>query len=691
MLQYFCMRRIVSLIQNTLICFGLLGLVTPVLALTPNDPLQKNQWYLQKIDAFSAWNQTTGSNDIVVAILDTGVDIDHPDLAANIWVNSGEIQGDGLDNDHNGFIDDYNGWDFVDHDASPIPNSNQEAVFDAVAHGTAIAGTIGAMGNNAKGITGLNWNIRLMPVRILDNFGSGTSENARLAVQYAVANGADVINLSFTGFEIDPLFRDEIRRAYMAGVVVVAAVGNESNGGINLNETPIYPACFQDEMNDWVIGVAATDKNDLIGDFSNYGSVCTDIAAPGVGITGLLYQDEEWVGYDQLYGGIWSGTSIAAPMVAGAAALLKSIYPTLNPSQIKIILQLSVDPVLDRHSPAVGQVGAGRLNLSRAIKVGASFAGDDNSVSVDEKKSVVSAAAGDYIAVAAESGKPIVKVYDFSGQLVHSFLAYDEKFLGGVRLAMGDVDGDGQAEIVTVPGKSGGPHVRIFELDGTLVGQFFAFDAGDTFGLYVATGDVDGDRVEEIIVGSGAGGQGWTNVFEVDGTKIASLQPAGFTIGGTRVAAGDINGDGIDEIISSGGKGDGSAVTIVRLDGTQVASFYAYAPSYNSGIFVNAGDINQDGIDEIITGTDNGGGPHVRIFDMNGKVLQSFFADDKVLRNGVQVAISNFGSDINIVTMTGSGSEVNLRVFDFAKNKNFEFLVDHQTNRNRLNLAAWSK
>ncbi|MFH1405138.1 MAG: S8 family serine peptidase, partial [Patescibacteria group bacterium] len=233
----------------------------PVSAISPIDSYYQNQWYLENIHAPEAWDITTGSSNVVVAVLDTGLDLDHPDIKQNIWINSDEISGDGVDNDHNGYIDDIYGWDFVEDDNTPYPTEGLEALPEAVTHGTAIAGIIGAVGNNNQGIAGINWSVKIMPVRILDNMGIGETQSAKNAIMYAIENGADVINLSFTGFEFDPAFEEVVQMAYTRGVVFVAAVGNEPGGGVNMDKSPIYPACFGiDKPGDLVIGVAATTK-----------------------------------------------------------------------------------------------------------------------------------------------------------------------------------------------------------------------------------------------------------------------------------------------------------------------------------------------------------------------------------------------------------------------------------------------
>ncbi|RMD50602.1 hypothetical protein D6827_03700, partial [Candidatus Parcubacteria bacterium] len=339
-----------------------------VFAKTANDPLLGRQWYLGKIEAYDAWDDQTGDKTVVVAVLDTGVDLDHPDLEDNIWINNDEIPDNGRDDDNNGYIDDVYGWDFVKNDNDPEPDINRSANSDAVSHGTLIAGIIGAEGNNSRGVSGINWNVSIMPLRILNSLGAGDSVDVAKAIYYAVANGADVINMSFSGDENDINLQNAVQYAYDNGVVVVSALGND---GENVNKQPVYPACYNYNDEDWVIGVAAVDKNDTRSLFSNYGSDCVDLSAPGEDIYGLSYYDPA-KGYDKKYSGQWDGTSMSAPMVAGAAAILLAEYPDLSPDSIRNILKLSVDPI-SSSTQDVGQMGAGRLNIAKALSIAGNF------------------------------------------------------------------------------------------------------------------------------------------------------------------------------------------------------------------------------------------------------------------------------------------------------------------------------
>ncbi|MFA6522260.1 MAG: S8 family peptidase [Patescibacteria group bacterium] len=350
--------------------FSVLALLVPsfALALDPNDPSFYEQWYLNQIDAQSAWGTTTGSDSVVVAILDAGVDIVHEDLASNIWVNPGEIAGNGVDDDRNGYIDDVNGWDFVDNDATVTPDISPDANSEAAVHGSLVAGLVGAVGNNRLGVVGVNWRVKLMPVRMLDKVGSGTSSDAIHSIQYAVMNGANVINLSFSGTTPDPNLIETIRWAHENGVVIVSALGNDD---MNVNTTPVYPACYDSAEGDWIIGVVASDALDQKADYSNYGSNCADITAPGSEIFGVSYYDPT-NGFTEQYMNGWSGTSMAAPIVSGSIALLLSKYPQATPAEIKTILQLSVDP-LSASSDVRMNLGPGRLNIGNAFAIASTF------------------------------------------------------------------------------------------------------------------------------------------------------------------------------------------------------------------------------------------------------------------------------------------------------------------------------
>ena len=245
-------------------------------ATTPNDTLFSNLWGLNNpadidIDAPEAWDITTGNSNVVVAVLDSGVDYKHPDLAANIWTNQTELTGSpGVDDDGNGKIDDTRGWDFIDDDNDPVDSDD---------HGTHVAGTIAAVGNNGTGITGVVWTAQIMPLRFLDAFGSGSVANAIEAIDYAIDKGARIINASYGSYTFSMAERDAIARARDAGILFVAAAGNDNWDNDSASKN--YPSSYNLAN---IIAVAATDQSDYRASFSNYGVNSVDVAAPGTSI-----------------------------------------------------------------------------------------------------------------------------------------------------------------------------------------------------------------------------------------------------------------------------------------------------------------------------------------------------------------------------------------------------------------------
>ena len=256
------------------------------------------------IDALEAWQVSQGSSNVVVGVLDSGVDYTHPDLASQMWVNPGEdcagCRSNGLDDDANGYVDDWRGWDFAGNDNDPMDDNG---------HGTHVAGTIGAR-QDSQGVVGVSWRVRLMPLKFIGANGEGTAADAVRAVLYAAANGAQITNNSYGGDGFSQAMLDAIQTSDAAGSLFVAAAGNDFS---NNDEAPVYPADY-DVPN--VLTVAASDHFDRKAWFSNYGAASVDLAAPGFGIYST------WPG-----GGYRSsdGTSMAAPHVAGAAALAKAL------------------------------------------------------------------------------------------------------------------------------------------------------------------------------------------------------------------------------------------------------------------------------------------------------------------------------------------------------------------------------
>jgi len=295
------------------------------------------------IDAPEGWDVQNAADDVVVAVIDTGVRYTHEDLAANMWVNSGETVGNNLDDDGNGYVDDVHGINAINNSGDPN---------DDHGHGTHISGIVGAVGNNNVGLVGVAWKVKIMGCKFLDPTGNGFISDAIKCIDYARGHGANIINTSWgsTTFNSAAL-RDAFDSARQAGIIVTAAAGNAAD---NSDVNPLYPASYD---LDNIVAVAATTRNDELASFSNYGATNVDLAAPGSPIFSC------WNGSDSDYR-YFDGTSMAAPQVAGVCALVRAKYPGETYSQI-------INRVLGNTDPLPGLAGkcatGGRLNLQKAL------------------------------------------------------------------------------------------------------------------------------------------------------------------------------------------------------------------------------------------------------------------------------------------------------------------------------------
>jgi subtilisin family serine protease len=326
---------------------------------TPNDPDFGSLWGLNNttqtggrfdadIDAVEAWDIRTDASEVVVAIIDTGIDYTHPDLRDNMWTNPGEIAGDGIDNDGNGYVDDIFGYDFVNNDADPMDDNN---------HGTHVAGTVGAEGNNGVGVAGVAWDVQLMALKFLSASGSGSSSGAIAAINYAATMGADIANNSWGGGGFSSSMQRAIDNFVDSGGIFTAAAGN--HGGNN-DDGGFYPANYNN-----VISVAASTHTDALAGFSGFGTGTVDIAAPGASIRSTIAGG----GYAN-----FSGTSMATPMVSGAFAILRAEFPDDTNAELIDRMMQAADPVLNDVTTY------GRLNLNEAL---ADAADDDTDPPTD--------------------------------------------------------------------------------------------------------------------------------------------------------------------------------------------------------------------------------------------------------------------------------------------------------------------
>ncbi len=317
----------------------------------PNDPQFSGLWGLLNtgqtggrpdadIDAEMAWDVFTGSENVVVGIIDTGADFNHPDLAANIYTNPGETPGNGIDDDGNGYIDDVRGWDFANNDNSPMDDNG---------HGTHTAGTVGAVGDNGIGVVGVNWRVRIMPLKAFNAGGGATDVDLIEAIQYSTMMGVRLTSNSWGGGPFSAAMFQAISAANAAGILFVAAAGNS---GSDNDAFPHYPSGY-DLPN--VVSVAATDHNDALAGFSSYGATTVDLGAPGVDILSTLPGNSY---------GHFSGTSMATPHVSGVLALICGRFPGIGAPQAKALLLIRTDPV----PGLAGRVlSGGRLNAFGAI------------------------------------------------------------------------------------------------------------------------------------------------------------------------------------------------------------------------------------------------------------------------------------------------------------------------------------
>lgn len=314
---------------------------------TPNDPLYAQQWALGNgggsISAPAAWDITTGGNGPVIGVVDSGMQMDHPDLAPNVWTNPGEIAGNGIDDDGNGYVDDVRGWDWVDNDSDPT---------DQHGHGTHVSGIGAARGNDGYGVAGLAWGPKVMVLRALNHQGVGTTSNIAKAFSYAAANGAKIVNASLGGSKSSQTLAEAIVNS--PSTLFVTAAGNGGTDGIGDDNDLIgsYP-CNVAASN--LLCVAASDRNDNLALFSNYGATTVHLAAPGTSILSTLRGSRH---------GTASGTSMATPFVAGAAALLWTYQPSAGVGQVKNAIMRGVDQVGSMQGKLIS---GGRLNAYRAL------------------------------------------------------------------------------------------------------------------------------------------------------------------------------------------------------------------------------------------------------------------------------------------------------------------------------------
>jgi subtilisin family serine protease len=683
----------------------------------PNDPLFQEQWGLHNtgqasggtpdadIDAPEAWDITQGDPDIIIAIIDTGVNWMHLDLASNIWINPGESPGNGKDDDQNGYIDDVRGWDFVTstwvypgEDGYPEDNDPD----DFSGHGTHVAGIAAAVGDNGIGITGVCPKCTIMPLRAGFVAGDGGTLfylfDLANAIYYAVNNGAHVINMSLGGIGMPLIMDQAIQFAYQEGVVIVAAAGNNNNDAI------LHPAAYPQ-----VIAVAATNAYDQRAGYSTFG-YDVDLAAPGSWILGT-YPNSSYIRM--------SGTSMASPMVAGVAGLLLSQNPQLSPDQVRAILVSTADPkAFDQY------VGSGRLNAHQALLMtGVPLAHIQWPAQLEFLTGTVpvSGIAGgsgfshyilDYGAgyypsqwhVLKQSGTPVIngtlalfntsslpngtymlrlRVTDQAGNtnlnLRPIYIEHD--FLTGWPLEIGDaiiqaplladVNGDGQLEVLAVVKETGWVH--IWRPDGASL-PGWPVRAGHNLHGSAAAADLNGDGRMEIVISSEwnalEGFPRYINIYRYDGTRLPGWPVYVGLQSFLTPALGDLDGDGQMEIVVSTSFDAGTVPTagvyVYKLDGTLMPGWPKSFPMsdnpdhpWTSGPVL--GDLTGNGLFDVAAGVRGGS-----VFAWNdaGQVLpgwpKTMQPDNPPEQRGLpKLALGDLNKDGNLEVVAVNGiSEV---------------------------------
>jgi subtilisin family serine protease len=344
---------------------------------TGADPLFSKQWGMIDIGVQDAWNVTKGNPEMIVAVIDTGVDYTHEDLLPNMWRNKKEIPNNGIDDDGNGYIDDIVGWDFAANDNKPydLAVDTLDLLFKGgnPGHGTHCAGNVAARGDNGKGVAGVAPNVKIMALRFISEKGQGTTADAIKAIHYAVDNGAKVLSNSWGSEGEEPgapenqALRDAIQYAQDKGTLFVAAAGNGHKGVGYDNDSdklPGYPASYD---HDSIISVAALDVKNNLGSFSNWGIKTVDIGAPGVAVFSTTVDSKYSDVVIDKYGFkvMWDGTSMATPHVAGAAALYWSAHPEKTWQDVKAAILGSAQKIDALRGKVVSN---GKLDVKALLK-----------------------------------------------------------------------------------------------------------------------------------------------------------------------------------------------------------------------------------------------------------------------------------------------------------------------------------
>lgn len=486
-----------------------------------------DQWYLGTTRVFTAWDYVSASNDVVVAVIDTGADMEHPELVGQIWTNADETPDNDLDDDGNGYVDDINGYDF----RTKSPDKLQ----DVHGHGTAMAGLIASLRNNHYGIAGIARRAKIMVLKN-GNGVSFVSDNVE-AIYYAISNGAQVINMSYSGRGFSELEKDAVDAAFDAGLVLVASSGNTGQDDVR------YPASHES-----VLSVGASTPNDTVADFSTYNSYL-DFVAPGQDILTLASRWPVMNNKPGFYFMRADGTSFSAAFVSAVAALIRQQHPSMSPAEIRTRLRNTADVLAE---PPMKQ-GYGRVNAYRALLFDTALMAH---IEAPEHNSIV-AGTVDVTGTAAGSGFDHYILSYAVGEFGDSFTA--------ITTGTGEVTSGLLGTWDTTPLTDGYHTVRLetYATSGTTVVERILVRVGNTYGQLVpgwpmsvyelpcsgTAADIDGDGVADFV---GTGGYCDIGIVDGNGTPLSgwsrkSYYPAHNTI--ANAAAGDLDGDGHPEVV----------------------------------------------------------------------------------------------------------------------------------------------
>ncbi len=600
-------------------------------ASAPNDTEVASQTYFQTINAFQGWDIVNDASDVVVAVIDSGVDQTHPDIKDNLWHNIDEIPDNGKDDDGNGFVDDVHGWDFLSDvpDASPKIRKTTSESSIGVQHGTVVAGMIGGVGNNNLGITGVAWRVQIMNLRVLGIDGLGDSQAITEAFAYAIDNGADVINMSLVGTDFDQLMVNLLADAKEKNIIPVAAAGNN---GRSLNGRGTYPVCYKNHGPATVIGVGATDDNLVKAGFSNFGNNCVDIVAPGVDVFSTRTVRPHFPNQNY-FEAIFSGTSFSTPLVSGAIALMKAIYPDMSADDALLFLQQGATPITDEGSKAFGfEYG---LNVKGSL--------DLLLTTVEELPPVPEP---EFLALPRAPYHTFGYRYQMPGPILLTPLVLENE-----ELAKGGINITKESATTVLLSRWSADSKTIYRYHTELgtIEEVFRTDAV-TFNQSVgsiAIGNVDFDFDDEYVVVGGPESVPMVTIFRGDGVLKYQFRAYADDIeGGMHVALFDTNGDGISEIVTVPATEGPGLIRVFDYTGLMLSAWKAYGDNFNGGANLTIADVTGDGIQELVIGPGVTGGPHVKVFSGAGDLVFEFFGGDVEDNGGAHVQVLDLDRDL---------------------------------------------